>query len=174
MREGTKIYPERTITPKITERQANHIEKMFKTGKFLPAVLSYLDYDYEQHRDKQDANYKHCDFSRWDAVYTEIMAKAAIWSETYWIEQQGEMDNKNWQFIMKNKFGWSSNPPYRGEKHNSSALKLEESKPVKILDAIIEQTVSGEMSVEKGKGLTEMVVNSYAVRSVTTEGEKSD
>ena len=146
--------------PLITKEQSLHIIKMFKSGKFLPHVLGYMDYTYEMHSNKLDSSYKNESWSDYDPLYYYIMQRSHIWLENYWTNQMlkpksaevggnagtSKIGFPEWKFIMMNKFGWSSNPHYRGEKHHNINLNTN---PSNILNALIKELSTGNMSIEK-------------------------
>lgn len=157
-------------SPLITKEQAAHITKMFKSGKFPPQIFNYLGITLPQHYSKTDPNYRRSEWSSYDPLYCAVLEKAHNWMEEFWIDQMEHMDAKKWQFVMRAKFGWSIAAPYREPKHN--LIKLEHDKPSKLLDAIIQEVTDGTMSTEKGKAISDLVLQSYNVKEI--EGTASD
>jgi hypothetical protein len=140
---------------------------MFKSGKFLSEVMNYLDITNYIHRKKLDASYKHEEWSSFDERYAYIIERAHNWSEEYWLTQMHNIEPKQWQFLMRAKFGWSTAAPYK--ERRLLPIKLDANKPSTLLDTVISEVSEGNMSAEQGKSISELVIQSYHVKEIEPE-----
>ncbi len=136
------------------------IKEMYENGAFTVDICAELGICRDTMRRWciKDGEHCHPEFAR-------VVSIGNIASECYWFKQMGDVESKNWQFIMKAKFGWSTKA---NQYKDSSALQLNYNpdKPAETMDRIIQAVVRDEISPEKAKVLTDTIINSYNVRVI--------
>ncbi len=136
------------------------IKEMYENGAFTVNICTELGICRDTMRRwcQEGGEHHHPEFAR-------VVSIGNIASECYWFKQMGDVEPKNWQFIMKAKFGWSTKA---NQYNNSSALQLNYNpdKPAETMDRIIQAVVRDEISPEKAKVLTDTIINSYNVRQI--------
>ena len=136
------------------------IKEMYENGAFAINICAELGICRDTMRRWCIKDGEHC-----HPEFAKVVSIGNIASECYWFKQMEDVESKNWQFIMKAKFGWSTKANHY---KNSSTFQIDydPDKLGETMDNIIQATARDEISPEKAKVLTDIIISSYQVRQI--------
>lgn len=139
------------------------IKEMYENGAFPVDICAELGIC-------RDTMRRWClkDSDHYQPEFARVASIGNIASECYWFKRMGDVESKNWQFIMKAKFGWSTKSNHY---KNSSTFQInyDPDKLGDTMDNIIQAIARDDISPEKAKVLTDIIISTYQVREI--EGE---
>jgi len=155
-----------TDIPKITDAQYEAIISMAEKGAVFEEILAYMRYT------EADAiNKRRPSMPCYDPKFCRALGHAYIQGAAYWIKQRKKENPKNWQYVMKNVYGWNGSNS-RG--HGSvPTVNYQSQKVAESLDSVIEAVIEDKISPEKAKVVADIIIGSHDVKALDQAHEST-